>query len=121
MTGIAVTKNHLTLSEVKMKVQMTAGSLKIRKWLVIYNVIIDPRPVSEIALHTGFSETSVQRIIAEYDRIGPEAIEKSNTLLGSGMPKLSKKGQENEQECTEDTHHRLNGRTESQSSEAHRR
>lgn len=67
--------SHLSLDEVKMKMRMTGGLFKMQKWLVIYNAIIDPRPVSEIALHTGLSESSVTRIIAEYNRMGPEALE----------------------------------------------
>ncbi len=66
---------HLSLDEIRMKMQMTAGSLKIQKWLVIYNVIVDPRPIAEIAKHTGLSEASVYRIIAEYNDGGPGSIE----------------------------------------------
>jgi len=73
---------HLSLDEVKMKLQMMGGSMKIQKWLVIYNAIIDPRPVSEIAKHTGLSEASVCRIISEYNDSGPEAIETSNKVVG---------------------------------------
>jgi hypothetical protein len=73
---------HLSLDEVKMKLQMMAGSKQIQKWLVIYNAIIDPRPVSEIAKHTGLSEASVRRIISEYNDCGPEAIETSNKVVG---------------------------------------
>ncbi len=66
--------DHLSPEEVRMRIQLIAGSLKMQKWLVIYNAIIDPRPISEIARHTGLSEAGVQRIIDEYNRIGPEAI-----------------------------------------------
>ncbi len=72
---------HLTVDEVKMKMQMTAGFLRMQKWLVIYNAIIDPRPVSEIAKHTGLSESSVYRIITEYNRLGPEALEATGKAL----------------------------------------
>lgn len=68
---------HMSVDEVKMKMQMTAGFLKMQKWLVIYNATIDPRSVSEIAKHTGLSEASVDRIIAEYNSSGPESIEPS--------------------------------------------
>ena len=65
---------HMSADEVRLKMQMTAGFLRMQKWLVIYNAIIDPRPVAEIALHTGLSEASVCRIIAEYNTSGPESI-----------------------------------------------
>lgn len=72
--------DHLSLDEVRMKLQMTGGFLKMQKWLVIYNAIIDPRPISEIAMHTGLSEASVYRIISEYNRLGPEAFDASNKV-----------------------------------------
>lgn len=67
--------HHLSIDEIKMKMQMSSGFLKFQKWLVVYNFIVDPRPVSEIAKHTGLSESSVRRIISEYNDKGPESIE----------------------------------------------
>jgi len=75
MTAIASIVDHLSQEEVRMKMLMMAGSLRMQKWLVIYNAIIDPRSAAEIAMHTGLSEASVQRIITEFNRLGPEAIE----------------------------------------------
>lgn len=49
--------------------------MKVQKWLVIYNVLVDPRPVSEIAKHTGLSEGSVYRIISDYNKMGPEGLD----------------------------------------------
>lgn len=72
--------DYLSLSEIKMKMQMTAGFLKMQKWLVIYNALADPRSISEIAMHTGLSEGSVHRIIEEYNRLGPEALEVSRFM-----------------------------------------
>jgi Homeodomain-like domain len=74
MSGAHVA-GHLSVDEIKMKMQMSAGFLKFQKWLVIYNVLVDPRPVAEIARHTGLSEASVFRIIAEYNNGGPDSIE----------------------------------------------
>jgi len=82
MTVNTTIAEHLSLDEVKMKLQMMAGSMKIQKWLVIYNAIVDPRPISEIARHTGLSEASVYRIISDYNNRGPEAIEASGKVLG---------------------------------------
>ena len=75
MTGSTRIAEHLSAEDVRMKMQMTGGFLKFQKWLVIYNAIVDPRPVSEIARHSGLSEASVSRIIAEYNKNGPEALE----------------------------------------------
>lgn len=74
MSGLHVA-GHLSADEIKMKMQMSAGFLKFQKWLVIYNVLVDPRPISEIAKHTGLSESSVYRIISEYNDDGPDAID----------------------------------------------
>lgn len=74
MSGINV-QGHLSVDEIKMKMQMSAGFLKFQKWLVIYNVLVDPRPISEIAKHTGLSESSVYRIISEYNNNGPDSID----------------------------------------------
>ena len=64
--------SHVSVDEIRMKMQMSAGFLQFQKWLVIYNVLVDPRPISEIAKHTGLSESSVYRIIAEYNDNGLE-------------------------------------------------
>ncbi|MCL5405331.1 MAG: helix-turn-helix domain-containing protein [Deltaproteobacteria bacterium] len=66
---------YLSADEVKMKMCMSSGFLKFQKWLVIYNLLVDPRPLAEIARHTGLSESSVYRIVAEYNNGGPESIE----------------------------------------------
>ncbi len=66
---------HLSADEVRMKMQMSSGFFKFQKWLVIYNLLIDPRPLAEIARHTGLSESSVYRIISEYNNGGPDSIE----------------------------------------------
>ena len=77
MKGINATdiQDYLSADEVKMKMQMSSGFLKLQKWLVIYNVLVDPRPLAEIARHTGLSESSVYRIISEYNNSGPDSIE----------------------------------------------
>ncbi|MGA2937598.1 MAG: helix-turn-helix domain-containing protein [Syntrophobacteraceae bacterium] len=74
VNGADVT-GYLSADEVRMKMRMSSGFLRFQKWLVIYNLLVDPRPLAEIARHTGLSESSVYRIIAEYNNGGPEAIE----------------------------------------------
>ncbi len=61
---------------------MSGGFFKFQKWMVIYNLMIDPRPIAEIARHTGLSESSVYRIIAEYNNSGPDSID-SMKKMGS--------------------------------------
>ena len=71
---------YLSADEVRMKMRMSSGFLRFQKWLVIYNLLVDPRPLSEIARHTGLSESSVYRIVAEYNDGGPDAIESIGTM-----------------------------------------
>jgi hypothetical protein len=68
-------ENHLSLDEIRMKMQTRPGFLVMQKWLVIYNFIVHPRPLSQIAMHTGLSEATVYRIVSEYNRLGPEAFD----------------------------------------------
>ncbi|MCE5243042.1 MAG: helix-turn-helix domain-containing protein [Syntrophobacteraceae bacterium] len=94
MSGYTHIADYLSADDVKERMQMTAGFIRLQKWLVIYNAIIDPRPVSEIARHTGLSESTVLRIISEYNSSGPESFERSNhfdgeSLFGSHFETLS--------------------------------
>ena len=45
-------------------------------WLIIYNALVDPRPALKIAQHVGVGKSTVHRIISEYNRHGPEALDK---------------------------------------------
>lgn len=55
--------------------RMTPGFLEVQRLLVIYTSLVDPRSPEEIARHTGLSESTVIRIIAEYNEIGSESLE----------------------------------------------
>ena len=66
-------EHHLPLDEIRIKMQTMPGFLTMQKWLVIYNFIVHPRPLSQVAMHTGLSEATVYRIVSDYNRLGPEA------------------------------------------------
>ena len=68
-------EDHLPLEEIRMQMQTMPGFLAMQKWLVIYNLIVHPRPLSQIAIHTGLCESTVYRIIDDYNRLGPEAFD----------------------------------------------
>jgi len=76
--------NHLSLDEIRIKMQTRPGFLTMQKWLVIYNFIVHPRPLSQIAMHTGLTEATVYRIVSDYNRLGPEAfdIKRAKTYNG---------------------------------------
>jgi hypothetical protein len=75
--------NHLSSGEVRLRMRMSGGFLRLQKWLVVYNAIVDPRPVSEIARHTGLSEGTVRRVIDEYNSLGPDSLENGTETGGT--------------------------------------
>ncbi len=72
-------EDHLSLDEIRIKMQTRPGFLTMQKWLVIYNFIVHPRPLSQIAMHTGLSELTVYRIVSDYNRLGPGAFDINRT------------------------------------------
>ena len=76
---IITLEDHLPLDEIRIKMQTRPGFLTMQKWLVIYNFIVHPRPLSQIAMHTGLSESTVYRIVSDYNRLGPEAFDINRT------------------------------------------
>jgi hypothetical protein len=72
---------HLSLDEIKMEMQTRPGFLMMQKLLVIYNLIVHPRPLWEVAMHTGLSEATVYRIVSGYNRLGPGAFDINRAKL----------------------------------------
>jgi transposase len=68
-------KAYLTLSEIEDKIKVTVGFWRVKRWLVIWNAMVDPRPAKEIAKHTMLSEQTVHNMISRYNRFGARAIE----------------------------------------------
>ncbi len=68
-------EDHLSLDEIRIQMQTRPGFLTMQKWLVIYNFIVHPRPLSQIAMHMGLSEATVYRIVFDYNKLGPEAFD----------------------------------------------
>jgi transposase len=66
---------HLTKEEILGKIKATVGFWRVQKWLVILNGLVDPRPASEIALHTGLAQQTVHNLVSQYNRLGPESVE----------------------------------------------
>jgi hypothetical protein len=67
--------SHLSVDEVKERMKTDARPWVRQHWWIIYNALVAPRKGEEIALHTGVSVTTVHRVIAIYNRLGPEALE----------------------------------------------
>jgi len=69
--------SHLSVDEVKERMKTERRAWVRQHWWIIYTALVAPRKADEIALHTGVSPTTVHRIIARYNRLGPAAIEQS--------------------------------------------
>lgn len=74
MGGVTSAEPHLSEFEVSVRLKRTVGR-EHRRWLIIWNALVDPRPAAEIALHTDVSVSTVHNVISLYNRFGPEAIE----------------------------------------------
>src|SRR5216684_2565261 len=67
--------SHLSVDEVKERMNTDARPWVREHWWIIYNALVAPRKAEEIALHTGVSATTVHRVISTYNRLGPTALE----------------------------------------------
>jgi hypothetical protein len=67
--------SHLSVDEVKKRMNTNARPWVRHHWWIIYHALVAPRKAEEIALHTGVSVTTVHRVIAIYNRLGPGAVE----------------------------------------------
>lgn len=66
---------HLTLDEVKQKLDTATKPWLRQRWLVIYTALLDPRPAAEIAGQMGVSRPFVSKISSLYKRFGPQGLE----------------------------------------------
>ena len=66
---------HLSVEEVEQKLKTATSFCRQKKWLIIYNALVDPRPAAQIALHTGTTKRKVHQVISDYNRQGVKAIE----------------------------------------------
>lgn len=79
MARITRAAPHLTVEEVKTRLQRDPHPLYRQRWLIIYNALVDPREASEIAKHTGTTVAMVHTVIASYNRLGVAAVETPGT------------------------------------------
>ena len=76
MGRVTSARSHLSVYEVSKRLKETTGR-EHRRWLVVWNALVDPRPALDIAVHTGVSVSTVHNVISQYNRFGPEAVESS--------------------------------------------
>jgi hypothetical protein len=66
---------HVSLEEVKSRLQNDPRPWCRKRWLIIYNALVDPRKAEEIAKHCGVSKAMVHQVISLYNRFGVSAVE----------------------------------------------
>jgi hypothetical protein len=66
---------HLMEGQIRKRMKRTVGFRRVKKWLVILNPTIDPRPAQEIARHTGVPKKTVHNLVSQYNRFGPKVLE----------------------------------------------
>ena len=75
MPKVSSLVSNPSLDDVTKRIKQTVGFWRVQKWLVIWNLLVDPRPLKEIALHVGLAWQSVRNLVSAFNRLGPEAIE----------------------------------------------
>jgi transposase len=66
---------HLTLEQVKQKLHSATSIWLRERWLVIYTIMLEPRPAHAIASQLGVSRPFVAKISSLYKRFGPQGLE----------------------------------------------
>lgn len=74
MSRVSCALAHLSVEEVKEKIQTASDFRQQQKWLIIYNALVDPRPAREIARHTGTSQRTVHQVISDYQALRAEVM-----------------------------------------------
>ena len=75
MSRITRAAAHLSVEAVKTRLRCASNMTQRRRWLMVYNALVDPRPASSIALHTGVSIPTVRLVSSTYNRCGPAALD----------------------------------------------
>ena len=74
MARITRAAPHLSVEEVKERMQTDEHAWRRQRWLIIYNALVDPRQAQEIARHCGVSQATVHQVISSYNRLGAAAV-----------------------------------------------
>ncbi len=75
MPRVTRAADHLSVEEVKNRMQGSLRPFYRQRWLIMYNALVDPRTAEEIARHCGVSKVTVQHLISRYNRFGVWAVE----------------------------------------------
>lgn len=67
---------HLSEEGIRERIRTARTPWIAQKWLVILHATVDPVPAKEIAVHTGVGKGTVHNLISDYNRFGPEVVER---------------------------------------------
>lgn len=67
--------SHLSVEAVKRKMNTASNMTQRSHWRIVYNALVEPRPASSIALHSGVSLPTVRAVLSRYNRHGPAALD----------------------------------------------
>lgn len=75
MARITRAAPHLSAEELNKRWKLDPRPWCRRRWLIIYNALVDPRAAADIAKHCGTTVAMVHQVIAHYNRLGAAAVE----------------------------------------------
>lgn len=75
MGKITKAAEHLTAEEIQDKIKTTVGFWRVKRWMIIYQALTNPKPAEEIALNMGVSVHTVHCLVSAYNRKGEKAVE----------------------------------------------
>lgn len=68
---------HLSEEEIRERIRASRTPWIAQKWLVILHATVDPTLAKEIAVHAGLGKGTVHNLISDYNRFGPEVVERT--------------------------------------------
>src|SRR2546423_4468563 len=75
MATITRATPHIPIEEVKARMNTDPRPWCRKRWLIIYNALVDPREAIEIAKHTGASVSTVHKVVSLYNKFGVSSVE----------------------------------------------
>ena len=74
MARISRVQPHLPWAEVHRRYRQAQQPAQRRHWLILLSLQADPRPAEVAARQLGLSRSSVNHVVATYNRLGPAAL-----------------------------------------------
>lgn len=75
-TKVTRVKAHLSVTEVKARYEQAEGKVQRRRWLIVRTLLAEPRLAAVAARQVGCSSSTLNHVVAAYNRLGPAAFER---------------------------------------------